>query len=115
MRETPAIEDFVSSLASAWQEGEARPTHRKEPTAKHWWRTRVNPFAEAWPVVEGWLIADPAVSAKRLMQRLATLIPKAYARCRLKYEAAAQKASALATAAAIGRLNRPGFGGGSNS
>jgi hypothetical protein len=30
-------------------------------------------------VVEGWLIADPAVSAKTLMQRLATLIPEAYA------------------------------------
>ena len=79
VRATPAIEDFVASLASAWQEGEARPTHRKEPTAKHWWRTRVDPFADAWPVVEGWLIADPAVSAKTLMQRLATLIPEAYA------------------------------------
>jgi hypothetical protein len=75
----PAIADFVSSLASAWKDGEARPTHRKQPTAKHWWRTRVDPFADAWPVVEGWLIAEPAVSAKTLMERLATMIPDAYA------------------------------------
>jgi hypothetical protein len=76
---TPAIEEFVASLGSAWKDGEARPTHRKQPKAKHWWRTRVDPFADAWPVVEGWLIAEPAVSAKTLMQRLATLVPDAYA------------------------------------
>ena len=76
---TPAIADFVASLASAWKDGEARPTHRKQPTAKHWWKTRVDPFADAWPVVEGWLIAEPAVSAKALMERLATLVPDAYA------------------------------------
>lgn len=45
---TPAIEDFVASLASAWTDGEARPTHRKQPKAKHWWRTRVDPFADAY-------------------------------------------------------------------
>ena len=77
---TPAIADFVASLASAWKDGEARPTHRKQPTAKHWWKTRVDPFADAWPVVEGWLFAEPAVSAKTLMERPATLIPEAYAR-----------------------------------
>ena len=79
LEETPAIADFVASLASAWKEGEARPTHRKQPSAKHWWKTRVDPFADAWPVVEGWLIAEPAVSAKALMERLATLVPDAYA------------------------------------
>ena len=71
--------DFVASLASAWKDGQARPTHRKQPTAKHWWKTRVDPFADAWPVVEGWLIAEPAVSTKALMVRLATLVPDAYA------------------------------------
>ena len=75
----PAIADFVASLASAWKDGEARPTHRKQPTAKHWWKTRVDPFADVWPVVEGWLIAEPAISAKTLMERLATLVPDAYA------------------------------------
>ena len=37
------------------------------------------PFADAWPVVEGWLIAEPTVSAKALMERLAAMVPDAYA------------------------------------
>jgi hypothetical protein len=75
----PDVADFVASLASAWKDGEARPTHRKRPTAEHWWKTRVDPFADAWPVIEGWLIAEPAVSANALMDRLAVLVPYAYA------------------------------------
>jgi len=39
----------------------------------------VDPFADAWPVIEGWLIAEPAVSANELMDRLATMVPDAYA------------------------------------
>ncbi|MBC8741971.1 transposase family protein [Paraburkholderia sp. UCT31] len=70
---------FLASLSSAWKEGEARPTHRKQPKAKHWWKTRVDPFADAWPVIEGWLIAEPTVSANELMDRLATMVPDAYA------------------------------------
>ena len=39
----------------------------------------MDPFADAWPVVEGWLIAEPTVSAKALMGRLAAMVPDAYA------------------------------------
>jgi len=70
---------FLASLSSAWKDGEARPTHRKHATATHWWRSRVDPFADAWPVVEGWLLAEPTVSARALMTRLANMIPDAYA------------------------------------
>jgi len=70
---------FLASLASAWKDGEARPTHRKRPTATHWWRTKVDPFADAWPVIEGWLIAEPDAPASVLMDRLAVMIPQAYA------------------------------------
>ena len=70
---------FIASLSSAWKDGEARPTHRKRPTATHWWRTREDPFADAWPVIEGWLIAEPSVSANALMDRLAAMVPDAYA------------------------------------
>ena len=73
------IEVFVASLSSAWKDGEVRPTHRKRANATHWWRTRVDPFAQAWPVVEGWLIAEPSVGAHVLMDRLAEMIPEAYA------------------------------------
>ena len=56
-----------------------RPTHRKQPSAKHWWKTRVDPFADAWSTIEGWLIAEPGVSANDLMDRLAAMIPDQYA------------------------------------
>ena len=55
-----------------------RPTHRKRDDAERWWRTRADPFAEAWPVVEGWLDADPSTSAKELMDRLAAMVPEVY-------------------------------------
>lgn len=74
-----AIAVFLPSLSSAWKEGEARPTHRKQPKAKHWWRSRVDPFADAWPLVEGWLIAEPSVQAKVLLDRLIAMFPEAYA------------------------------------
>lgn len=70
---------FLASLSSAWKEGEARPTHRKQPKAKHWWKTRLDPFADVWLVIEGWLIAEPAVATNGLMDRLATMVPDVYA------------------------------------
>ena len=76
---SPDVDAFLKSLSTAWKDGEARPTHRKQPGAKHWWRTKVDPFADAWPLVDGWLIAEPSTSAKELMDRLATMFPEAYA------------------------------------
>jgi hypothetical protein len=69
---------FLQSLSSAWKDGEVRPTHRKQPNAKHWWRTRTDPFADAWPVIEGWLIAEPSIAAKTLMERLVVMVPALY-------------------------------------
>lgn len=73
------VTSFMKSLSTAWREGEVRPTHRSQPSAKHWWKIRVDPFAEAWSTIEGWLIAEPAVSANDLMDRLAKMIPDLYA------------------------------------
>lgn len=70
---------FTASLSIAWKDGEVRPTHRKQPSAKHWWKTRIDPFADAWSTIEGWLIAEPSVSANELMDRLAAMIPDLYA------------------------------------
>ena len=75
----PDVDAFLASLSTAWKDGEARPTHRKQPNATHWWRTRVDPFADAWPVIEGWLIAEPSAPAYALMDRLAEKFPQAYA------------------------------------
>ena len=78
-RRTSTPSAFLKSLSTAWKDGEARPTHRKQPGATHWWRPKVDPFADAWPLVDGWLIAQPSASAKELMDRLATMFPEAYA------------------------------------
>jgi hypothetical protein len=72
------IGEFLSSLSTAWKGGEVRPTHRKKLPAPRWWRTRVNPFADAWPVIEGWLDADPSANANELMDRLAAMTPEVY-------------------------------------
>jgi hypothetical protein len=81
--QTPAggtdVSTFMASLTTAWKDGEVRPTHRKQPSAKHWWKTRVDPFADAWSTIEGWLIAEPSVSANDLMDRLAAMVPDLYA------------------------------------
>jgi hypothetical protein len=64
------MQKFVSSLATAWSSGEVRPTHRGEPQAGRWWRTRKDPFAEVWPVVLGWLEERPDMEAKEMLKRL---------------------------------------------
>ena len=77
-RSAADVSAFLRSLSSAWTEGEVRPTHRKQPKAKHWWRTRTDPFADAWPVIEGWLIAEPSIAPKALMNRLVAMVSEIY-------------------------------------
>jgi len=77
--DSPAIATYLQSLATAWKEGEVRPTHQRKATQARWWRTRADPFEYAWPVVEGWLVAEPTATAKELMNRLALTVPDAYA------------------------------------
>lgn len=79
---TPATTDiatFLESLNTAWRSGEVRPTHRRQPAPARWWRTRADPFAQAWPVIEGWLTSHPTATAKELMDRLAQTVPNEYA------------------------------------
>ena len=66
----PDVAGFVSSLATAWRAGEVRPTHRQEPKPGRWWRSRVDPFAQVWPVLLGWLQERPDMEAKTMLQRL---------------------------------------------
>lgn len=55
-----------------------RPTHRKQSKAKRWWRTREEPFADAWPVIKGRLIAQPSIAIKALMDRWNAMVPQIY-------------------------------------
>jgi hypothetical protein len=73
------ISTFLSSLSRAWQDGEVWPTHRKQPGAKHWWRTRTDPFEHTWPLVNQWLEFESTITAKDILERLAEMVPDVYA------------------------------------
>jgi hypothetical protein len=72
------LADFLASFASAWRKGEAYPTHRKQLNEKPCCSCGVGPFANAWPLTEGFLIAKPSVPANLLMDRLRAMFPEAY-------------------------------------
>jgi len=73
------VTTFLSSLSRAWEDGEVRPTHRKQPGATHWWRSRVDPFEHTWPAVRQWLESESSITARDIMERLAVMVPDAYA------------------------------------
>jgi len=73
------LELFMKSLATIWREGEVRPTHRKEPKPRRDWRTRADPFENAWPRIVAWLEAEPDRTAKELLVRLQAEGPDAFA------------------------------------
>ncbi len=70
---------FLESLASAWRnEQPPRRQRRKNAASKHWWRTRIDPFADSWPLVENWLAAEPNLAAAELLVRLRAQLPDLY-------------------------------------
>ena len=69
---------FIESLATAWRDGETRPTHRKPNTGPRPWRTRADPFENAWTVVEEWLNEHPDANAKRIFVRLQAHMPDTF-------------------------------------
>ncbi|SLM42189.1 transposase [Nitrospira sp. ND1] len=74
----PELETFLKSLRTAWQRGEVRPTHAVQPKSLRDWRTRVDPFEQAWPLVRHWLEAEPDRTAKELFHRLQVAQPDTF-------------------------------------
>jgi hypothetical protein len=74
----PELESFLRSLRTAWQKGEVRPTHAMPSKPPRDWRTRVDPFELAWPLIRRWLAAQPDRTAKELFQRLQVEQPGAF-------------------------------------
>jgi len=72
------VKNFVESLATAWRDGEVRPTHRKPSSGPRAWRTRVDPFEKVWPLIEQWLNEKPDATAKDLFQRLQEQSPEQF-------------------------------------
>jgi hypothetical protein len=66
------LDRFLKHLATAWRDGEVRPTHRATAASKppRHWRTRKNPFETVWPRVVVWLEAEPDRTAKELFERV---------------------------------------------
>lgn len=80
----PELETFLKSLRTAWQKGDVRPTHAVPPTSSRDWRTRVDPFEQAWPLVRRWLEAEPDRTAKELFHRLQVAHPETFSAGQLR-------------------------------
>jgi hypothetical protein len=70
-----SLDRFLAGLATAWQHGEVRATHRLTPRPARDWRTRKDPFESAWPYVRAWLEAEPDRVGKDLFARLQSELP----------------------------------------
>ena len=70
--------EYFAAFATAWHSDYRAPKGRRKTVATHWWRTRPDPFAESWPLVEAWLAAEPNITAKELMLRLTSQLPDLY-------------------------------------
>jgi hypothetical protein len=69
------LDAFLAGLATAWQHGEVRATHRRTPRPARDWRTRKDPFESAWPCVRTWLEAEPDRIGRELFVRLQGELP----------------------------------------
>jgi hypothetical protein len=74
----PDQPEYLTAFATAWHSDYRAPKERGKTTTKHWWRTRPDPFAESWPMVEGWLVAEPNLAAGELLTRLRQQLPDLY-------------------------------------
>ena len=73
----PTLEQFLSGLRTAWQEGEVRPTSTPKPKAKRL-RRRPDPLAAVTLVLRGWFEAEPWRTSRELLERLQTEYPGLY-------------------------------------
>jgi hypothetical protein len=74
-RHEGSLDSFLAGLATAWQHGEVRATHRRAPRPRRDWRTRPDPFASVWPCVRTWLEAEPDRIGRELFMRLQGELP----------------------------------------
>jgi hypothetical protein len=70
--------EYFDAFATAWHNDYRAPKGRRKTVTRHWWRTRTDPFAETWPLVESWLVAEPNITAKELMVRLTIQLSDLY-------------------------------------
>src|SRR6266699_7089319 len=73
----PTLEQFLSGLRTAWQEGEVRPTSAPKPKAKRL-RRRPDPFVAVTTVLREWFEAEPWRTSRELFERLQAEYPGMY-------------------------------------
>jgi hypothetical protein len=73
---SPDQPEYLVAFASAWHSDYRAPRGRRKTTTKHWWRTRADPFAESWPLLEGWLAAEPNLRCRRIADAAAPAITR---------------------------------------
>jgi len=74
---SPTLEQFLSGLRTAWQEGEVRPTARPKEKARRL-RRRPDPFATVTAQLHGWFEAEPWRTSRELFERLQAEQPGSY-------------------------------------
>jgi hypothetical protein len=76
--EPEPLDKFLAALKTAWADGTPRPTEKRAGPQVHWWRSRKDPFESTWPEVRQWAEAEPALTARQLLQRLQAQYPGSY-------------------------------------
>ena len=74
----PTLEEFLSGLQTAWQDGEVRPTSKPKEKVKRG-RRRPDPLVAVTAQLHGWFEAEPWQTARELLDRLQEEQPGAYA------------------------------------
>ena len=69
-----SLEQFLSGLRTAWQDGEVRPTSKPKEKARRG-RRRPDPFATVTALVREWFDAEPWRTSRELFERLREVQP----------------------------------------
>ena len=64
------LDQFLQALPTLWEDGEARPTHKNRSKPLREWRTRVDPFKEAWDAAEKFLKGNPEANGREFLNWL---------------------------------------------
>jgi hypothetical protein len=73
----PTLEQFLSGLRTAWQDGEVRPTSRPKEKIKRG-RRRPDPLVKVTVQMRGWFEAEPWRTSREFLERLQGEQPGVY-------------------------------------
>jgi len=74
---TASLEEFLSSLRTAWHTGEVRPTSVAKPKPKRQ-RRRPDPFVTVTAELREWFEAEPWLTSREFFERLQAAHPGNY-------------------------------------